>query len=263
MIDQLLALVNLGEKIPSAVGWRLIGPYGFSIPEEMLEGVSEGGGEKSSRFTVTALAIYNYSGGSRAKIRVLYSGGFEFRPVASYGRRDVGVKWEHDVENKEFIFFDVPPSDKIEVELFNVYKGFAIDQVLVDGVLVTQFMNKRAIAKAYPSPMWFRIIMPSLAILMVGILGWGAFVVSDVYKKNKDNEVLLGIPSGYSACSPYIFDNPPGTPKDALSRKLKQQGFWMGFILRKNKVERESELYDLDRVVLCSPYEEDAKDAGG
>ncbi|MEE4575043.1 hypothetical protein V2L07_19895 [Pseudomonas alliivorans] len=251
MFDQLLAMVNLGEKLPEAVGWELFGPCRLSFPEEILEALKD---EVESPYSVAALFVYNYSGVSKSEIRVLYSGSFDFRPKISYGRRDVPVKWKHDIDKSEFIFYETPPNEKIEIELFNIYRSFSVDQVLVDGKLVTKFMSKRAMARVYPTPKWIRASLIGAPILCAAILAMTAYTGYAVYKQRLDNELLYGVPSGYSGCAPYMFDNPPGeSAKEALTRKIKKLRPWMQFLLAKNKVSSESELYDLDRIVLCTP----------
>jgi len=251
VFDQLLAMVNLGEKLPEAIGWKFVGPYRLSFPEEILEALKS---EADSTYTAAALLVYNYSGVSKSEIRVLYSGSFEFRPKISYGRRDVPVKWKHDIDNSEFVFYEVLPNEKIEIELFNLYQGFSVDQVLVDGKLVTKFMNKRAMARVYPTPKWIRASLIGAPILCAAVLAMSAYTGYAVYKQRLDNEFLSGVPSGYSGCSPYMLDNPPGeSAKEALTRKIKKLGPWMPFLLAKNKVSSVSELYDLDRIVLCTP----------
>ncbi|MEE4698605.1 hypothetical protein V2K91_25510 [Pseudomonas alliivorans] len=251
MFNQLLAVVNLGEKLPEAIGWEFVGPYRLSFPEEILEALES---DVDSTYIAGALLVYNYSGVSKSEIRVLYSGSFEFRPKVSYGRRDVPVKWKHDIDNSEFVFNEVPPNEKIEIELFNIYQDFSVDQVLVDGKLVTEFMSKRAIAKVYPAPKWLRASLIGAPILCAAILAMSAYTGYAVYKQRLDNEFLYGVPSGYLGCAPYMFDNPPGeSTKEALTRKIKKLGPWMQFLLAKNKVSSVSELYDLDRIVLCTP----------
>lgn len=253
MFDQLLALVTLGEKLPDAVGWRLAGPYQLSIPEEMLERVSNSGAGAEGCYTIAAIAIYNYSGVAKSEVRVLYSGNFEFKPKVSYGRRDAPVRWEHDAENKELIFHDVPPDENIEIELFNL-RGFSVDKVLVDGKLVTELMNKRAFAKAYPVPIWFKASMAGFSLFSAVALVVIIYFIYIAQQRDKDYELMSEAPPGYSSCTPYMYENPPGTEsKEILSRKLKKMGAWMGFVLAKNKVETEDELYGLDRVFLCSP----------
>lgn len=251
MFDQLLAMVNLGEKLPEAVGWEFVGPYRLSFPEEIVEALK---GEVDSTYTAAALLVYNYSGVSKSEIRVLYSGSFEFRPKTSYGRRDVPVKWKHDIDNSEFVFYEVPPNENIEIELFDIDQGFSVNQVLVEGKLVTEFMSKRAMARVYPTPKWIRASLIGAPILCAAVLAMSAYTGYAVYKQRLDNEFLSGVPSGYSGCSPYMLDNPPGeSAKEALTRKIKKLGPWMHFLLAKNKVSSVSELYDLDRIVLCTP----------
>jgi hypothetical protein len=254
VIDQLLALVNLGEKLPAAVGWQYIGPYRLSLPEEVMHALDENQVKIGSSYSSSAIVIFNYSGVSKSSIRVLYSGGFKFKPKVSYGRRDAPVKWKHDTENKELVFYDTPPNEKIEIELFNLYEGFSVDQVLVDGNLITKFMNKRALARAYPNPLWLNALMACAIFLAVVALGVAASTSYSLYKSNKDSELLYGVPEGYSGCYPYIFENPPSAnSREALSRKIKTLSPWMHILLAKNKVFSESELYDLDRVILCTP----------
>lgn len=251
MFDQLLAMVNLGEKLPEAIGWEFFGPHRLSFPEEILEALK---GEIESPYSAAVLSIYNYSGVSKSEIRVLYSGSFEFRPKISYGRRGVPVKWKHDIDNSEFVFYETPPNEKIEIELFNIYRGFSVDQVLVDGKLVTKFMSKRAMARVYPTPKWVRASLIGGPILCAAVLAMTAYICYAVYNQRLENELLSGAPPGYSGCAPYILDNPPGeSAKEVLKRKIIKLGPWMQFLLAKNKVSSESELYYLDRVVLCTP----------
>ncbi|MBL0845115.1 hypothetical protein [Pseudomonas mediterranea] len=254
MFDQLLALVNLGEKLPEAVGWQFIGPYTLSIPEEILEALDKEKIQTGSSYTSAALVIFNYSGASKSEIRVLYSGDFEFKPKITYGRRKAPVKWEHNTENNELIFHDIPPNEKVEIELFNVYQGFSIDQILVDGKLITEFMSKRALAKAYPSPLWLKALLVCASLIGAAAIAMAASTSYTVYKTSKDNELLYGVPSGYSGCTPYFFDNPPDDKtKEILTRKIKKLTPWMHILLAKNRVSSESELYDLDRIILCTP----------
>lgn len=255
MFDQLLAMVNLGEKLPEAVGWKFLGPFGLSLPEEVLEALNDTQVEIDSTYTGSALVVYNYSGVSKAEIRVLYSGGFKFRPTVSYGRRNVPVKWEHDSENNEFVFYDTPPNEKIEIELFNVYQNFSVDQVLVDGRLITEFMNKRALAKAYPELRFPRALIVGCFFLCAAVLLITGYTGYTVYKQNQDNELLSGIPAGFSRCTLSVFENPPGeSSREVLARKIKKMEPWMKqVLLAKNKVASEVDLYDLDRVILCIP----------
>lgn len=255
MFDQLLAMVNLGEKLPEAVGWRFVGPCGLSLPEEVLEALDEAQVEMDSSYTGSALVVYNYSGVSKSEIRVLYSGGFEFRPKVSYGRRNVPVKWEHDSKNNEFIFYDTPPNEKIEIELFNVYRGFSVDQVLVDGRLITEFMNKRALVRAYPELHFSKAMIIGFFVLCAAVTLVFGYAGYAIYKRNQDNELLSEIPVGFSRCTLSVYDNPPGEiSREALARKIKKMEPWMKqILLAKNNVASEVELYDLDRVVLCIP----------
>jgi hypothetical protein len=257
VLDQLLAAVNLGEKLPDAVGWQFFGPYKLSLPEEVLEEVSENLG---SIYTTAGLYIYNYSGSSKSEIRVLYSGSFKFKPLVSYGRRNVAVKWKHDEENNEFIFLNTPPNEQIEIELFNTFDNFSVDQVLVDGKLVTGFMNKRAIARAYPAPKWIKVSMIGLCIFAAAVVSTTGYTSYNIYKQREDSELLSGLPAGYSACIPYVFYNPPNDiSKQTLRRKINKLQPWMSYLLAKNKVSFQEELYDLDRVVLCTPTSEETQ----
>ncbi|MNM77807.1 hypothetical protein [Pseudomonas jessenii] len=254
MFDQLLAMVNLGERLPEAVGWKFIGPYGLSLPEEVLEAISDEQAKIDSTFTGSALVVYNYSGVSKAEIRVLYSGSFKFRPKVSYGRRNVPVKWEHDSENNEFVFYDTLPNESIEIELFNVYQDFSVDQVLVDGKLITKFMNKRALAKAYPD-MFSRVLLISLPIFFVTAIAMTAYTGYAAYKQNQDNKLLSGAFAGFSGCALSVYNNPPGEKsREELARKIKKLEPWMKqVLLARNKVSSETDLYDLDRVIICTP----------
>ncbi|MHC3823069.1 MULTISPECIES: hypothetical protein [unclassified Pseudomonas] len=254
MIDQLLAMVNLGEKLPEAVGWKFIGPYGFSLPEEILEAISDEQAKFDSTITGSALVVYNYSGVSKAEFRVLYSGSFKFRPKVSYGRRSVPVKWEHDSENNEFVFYDTPPNESIEIELFNVDENFSVDQVLVDGKLITKFMSKRAMAQAYPD-LSSKILLISLPVVCTLAIALSAYASYTAYKQRQDNNFVNEALAGYSGCALSVYENPPGKKsREELTRKIKRLEPWMKqVLLEKNKVSTEADLYDLDRVIICTP----------
>ncbi|RMP62846.1 hypothetical protein ALQ18_02298 [Pseudomonas marginalis pv. marginalis] len=254
MLDQLLAMVNLGEKLPEAVGWKFIGPYRLSLPEEVLEAISDEHAKIDSILTGSALVMYNYSGVSKAEIRVLYSGGFGFKPKISYGRRNIPVKWEHDSDNNEFVFYNTPPNESIEIELFNVFQDFSVDQVLVDGRLITKFMNKRALAKAYPDP-FLRVMLISMPILFSLVIAMTSYTSYTAYKQRQDNELLSGAVAGFSGCALSVYDNPPGEKSRLeLARKIKKLEPWMKkALLARNKVSSEADLYDLDRVIICTP----------
>lgn len=254
VFDQLLAMVNLGERLPEAVGWQFIGPYRFSLPEEVWEAINDEHAEIDGTFTGSALVVYNYSGVSKAEIRVLYSGSFKFRPKVSYGRRNVPVKWEHDSENNEIIFYDTPPNESIEIELFNVYQDFSVDQVLVDGKMITKFMNRRALAKAYPD-LLSRLLLISLPILFSVVIAMTAYTSYTAYKQNQDNKLVTGAFAGFTGCALSVYDNPPGEKsREELARKIKKLEPWMKqVLLAKNKVSSETDLYDLDRVIICTP----------
>lgn len=255
VFDQLLAIVNLGEKLPEAVGWEYTGPYRISLPEEVLDAIADKVVEIESVYSVSAISVYNYSTITKAEIRVLYSGSFELRPKVHYRRRSAPVKWKHDTENHEFVFYDIPPNEEIEVELFNVYKGFSVNQVLVDGKLITEFMNKRAIAKAFPEFQLPKAALIFCVCLCVLVLVMTAYTSYGLYKQRQDNELLSAATGGDIGCSLYVYDNPPSANgKEILTRKIKKLEPWMKqLLIAKNKVATEADLYDLDRLILCTP----------
>lgn len=56
---------------------------------------------------------------------------------------------------------------------------------------------------------------PCAAVLL--ITGYTGYTV---YKQNQDNELLSGIPAGFSRCTLSVYDNPPGeSSREALARK--------------------------------------------
>lgn len=249
--DQLLAMAQLRKMLPAAIGWKFYGPFSFSIPDEIIASTAS---ESDTTFSVSGVIIYNYSGASKAELRILYTGSFEFKPKIYYNRRSAPVKWKHDTENSEFIVYDVPPNEHVNIELFNVTKNFTIDQVLVDGQLITELMNKRALSRAYPASGWMKALLLGAFILCATTTSVVAYKLYDNYQKRQDYELLYGEPDGYSGCKVYIFDNQPGqSSRDALIRKINQIEERLPEILARNKVTFISELYDLDRVVLCEP----------
>lgn len=250
-VDQLLAFAQLRQMLPAAIGWKFYGPLSVSIPDEIVESAANA---SHILHTVSGVVVYNYSGASKAELRILYSGDFEFRPKVSYDRRSAPVKWKHDRENSEFVIYDVPPNENVCIELFNIRQGFSIDQVLVDGNLITEFMNKRALSRAYPASGWINALLFGSFAMCVTALAALAYNLYDNHIKSQDYELLYGVPEGYSACRPYIFENQPGEKsRDLLTRKINQIEIWLPEILARNKVTFTSELYDLDRIVLCEP----------
>lgn len=249
--DQLLALAQLRQMLPAAIGWKFYGPLSISIPDEIIESAAN---ESYAAYSVSGLIIYNYSGATKAELRILYSGDFEFNPKVSYERRSAPVKWKHDIENSELVIYDAPPNENVNIELFNIKQNFSIDQVLVDGNLITEFMNKRALSRAYPSSGWMKAALFGAFAAFIILLSALAYSIYDIYNRQQDYDLLYGIPEGYLGCKPYIFENRPGMEsRDILTRKISQIEKWLPEILARNKATFVSELYDLDRVVLCEP----------
>ncbi|WP_405122311.1 hypothetical protein ACI514_21150 [Pseudomonas sp. M20] len=251
MIDQIAALNSLRKDLPDAIGWTTMGPYLYHAPAEMVSG--------ETRYTCTQIALYNESDSTLADVKLLYRGNFEFVPLITYSRHEAAVKWEHNAADKELVLKQVPPNEEVDISIYNP-RDFEVVQVLVNGRKITDFMTRRALAKAYPTPLRWRIAFPVLGILVLGALSYTSWRTYSMVKSNMDYErdysLLSTVPNGFSGCHPYVFDNPPNDSSEKqLERLLKQQNQWMDFILAMNKVSLPEELHLKDRVVLCKSIE--------
>ncbi|MFT0182919.1 hypothetical protein ACMSIO_21100 [Pseudomonas benzopyrenica] len=255
MFDQLLALVNLGEKLPEAIGWSYDGPYKTSLPEEFLTEISDSITRDQRHLLCSYLTIYNYSGQSKSEVRILYSGEFRFKPIIFYQRRKALVKWDHNEDNKEITIFDVPPNESVNITLCWPYNDFRVDQVLVDDKLITELMKRRALARAYPelqTSIWAIAISALLLAAGFCVLIYLGYLV---YGRYQDQKLLEQATDGVVGCTLSIYENPPNpAAKEMLNRKIKKLEPWMvSLVLKKNNVYSIEDLHDLDKIILCSP----------
>jgi hypothetical protein len=243
VIDQIVALNALRKELPDAIGWTTLGPYLFHAPAEMVDG--------ENHYVCTHIAIYNESNTTLTNVKVLYRGNFEFTPRVAYSRHEAAVKWQHNSEDKELILTDIPPNETVEISIYNPLE-FEVAQVLVHGKKITDFMTRRALAKAYPMPLRWRIALPLMITFALCLLSYVSWQTYNIVKSNSDYELLSTVPKGFPSCHPYVFDNPPdGSGEKKLERFLKQQSPWLHFILAMNNVTDTDELRLKDRVVLC------------
>ncbi|MNE75920.1 hypothetical protein D3C80_1721210 [compost metagenome] len=97
--------------------------------------------------------------------------------------------------------------------------------------------------------------MIGCAFLCAAALATTVYTSYVLYKQRQDNDLLSTAIDGEAGCALFVYDNPPGEGgRAALARKIKRLEPWMKqTLIIKNKVSREADLYDLDRVILCNP----------
>ncbi|AZD33662.1 hypothetical protein C4K22_0900 [Pseudomonas chlororaphis subsp. aurantiaca] len=204
-----------------------------------------------NRYVCTHIAIYNESDTTLTDVRLLYCGNFTFTPRITYSRHEAAVKWQHNAEDKELLLRGIPPNETVDISIYNP-QDFEVVQVLVHGKKITDFMTRRALAKAFPTPLRWRIALTLMCVFGFSVLSYTSWQTYNMVKSNSDYELLSSIPKGFSGCQPYVYDNPPdGSGEKQLERLIKQESRWLNFILAMNNAEDTNELHIKDRVVLC------------
>jgi hypothetical protein len=248
LFDQIKAVLDLRKEIPDAVGYDIYGPIVFPLPLEIRDAIPQSIIQQINNLTLLSVRIDNYSSKTQRCIRVLFSGDWAFAPRFSFHRRDVKVKSEIRIEDKEIVLLEIPPNESVSIEIFNPSNGFSIEQVLLGDIEVTKLMQKLAEAKRYPKLARIKLftyvisLVTVVTIFSVGLLTWNRI---------SEQRKIEAAHAGLLSCTPYIYANKTGNEAE-VERKVQQAGPYLsGYIFYLNKVTSLNELKLKDELLLC------------
>lgn len=251
MLEQIQAITALYKELPDAIGWSSHGPFLHYAPKELVN--------SEYRYLLSSIAVYNQTDSTLAEVRILYKGDFGFSPHVEYSRHDAPVNWSHNVQGKELIAHDIIPREIVELSIYNPTPEFEVMQVIVDGKRITELMTRRALARAYPSPLWMRLLLPLFGLLGLATFGFIGWAVYTSHAQQKNNDLLSAMLKQLPACQFKVFENPPdGSREKELDRLLKQQEDWLPHILAANKERSVERLRLRNPVILCEPVAQQA-----
>lgn len=254
-----LALIVLGwiksrrENRPPAVGYRTFGPVKYSLPREILTDEFSEKRNGALDLVLFTIIVDNLSSASCRNVRILYSGDCEYDERLEFKRREVGVKYGVDRNNKEILIDEVPPNETVAVEFFNPDRWFSIEQVLIGDLEITDSMKKLAEERRYPSLYWTKLAVTAvMAITVVAVL----MVTGVVWKKNRDSEVISAVTGGTGGCVPTVIYDVDENKEDVRKRFSVLMYPFDRMVLGMNKVSSLGELVEKKVVVMCEPTSE-------
>lgn len=244
MFNQIKAALDLRKEIPDAVGYDTYGPITFPLPQEIHSAIPQSIAQQLDDLTLISVRVDNYSSKTQRDIRVLFSGSWKFAPRFSFHRRDVEVKKNLIIKDKEIVLLEIPPNESVSIEIFNPSKEFRVEQVLIGDVEITKVMQKLAEAKRYPLVARLKLVTYLAAIALIAVI---PFAVNRILDQRKIEAAHAGLLS----CTANVFANKAGNEAE-LERKLQQAGPYLSsYIFFLNRVTSLTELRLKDEVILC------------
>lgn len=251
MISELKALLDIGKDAPDAVGYSVAEAISFPLPEEVAESLPDGVTKDLSKLILLHVSIYNYSSKSQRNIRVLYAGDWELSPSIAFDRREVSVKYSINEDEKEIVIDEIPPNESVYLNIFNPYRGFKIDQVLLGDKKITGFMQRLAEAKRFPGLIRLKAVTAIMFLALIACIAFVGYKVLGVRNEvSANNAEMAALLKNSGLCRLYSYRN--DKPDDLDIVLLTKNIYPLEKVLGMNNVSTMDELRSKKTILLCS-----------
>lgn len=241
MLENVAALLEIGEKAPPAIDYFYMPPHPQWVPDIALKKAHQ-----NQEFWLAVIGLNNLSSKVLPSLRIKFPFAPQYEPTIDMPGATADRAPKYDVQSHEVLVPKIDPGDQIYVAVFlssSEAKRFTEPQVIIHDRLLSRGMRAVGLFKRRPKEV---MIFAVPLLITASLAAFAGYLIYQNSSLNPKVKAVSEATEGYSGCVPTAYEKAKVNESLLSKHRLGES-----LLLNLNHVVTRKDLFDKDYVVIC------------